>query len=224
MEVLGVVLTSLLAAATLAVLAKLMGHKQMAQLDFFDYVVGITIGSSAAELATEMETPLRPFIAMAVFGLMAIGLSWLAKKRPRSRKYIDGTPTILMDNGKLYRDNMKKAKMNLSDFMVLCRQAGYFDLSAIQTAVFEFDGRLSILPAAGQRPLTPADMALAPEQTRLFTELIMDGRVLEGNLKRRGLDSAWLAKQLKAQGYDSPGEVFLAQCDDKNALTVYPVA
>ena len=139
MEVLKVVLTSLLSAAALFIIAKIMGHKQMSQLDFFDYITGITIGSIAAELATELEEPLKPLIAMIVYGIIAVSLSVLTRKLPKTRKFINGTPTIIMNNGKLYRKNMKKAKLDLSEFMVLCRQEGYFDLSEIQTAIFEYN-------------------------------------------------------------------------------------
>ena len=125
MEFIKVILTSTLSVVSLFVIAKIMGHKQMAQLDFFDYITGITIGSIAAELATELEAPWKPLIAMIIYGLVALGLTILAHKFPKTRKYVNGTPTIVMDNGKLYRENMKKAKLELSEFMVLCRQEGY---------------------------------------------------------------------------------------------------
>lgn len=128
MDILKVVLTALLSAVVLFIAAKIMGHKQVAQLDFFDYITGITIGSIAAELATELEQPWKPLIAVIVYGLISLVLSIITNKAPRLRKYINGTPTILMNNGTLYRGNMKKAKLDLSEFMMLCRQQGYFNL------------------------------------------------------------------------------------------------
>ena len=110
-----------------------------------------------------------------------------------------------MDRGKLYRENLKKAKLDLNEFIVLCRQQGYFDLTAIQTAIFEYNGKLTILPVSTRRPATPEDMALTPEQELLFTELIMDGRILEKNLKGMGLDQTWLEKQLKERNIRSGG-------------------
>ena len=144
MNYINVVLTSILSAFALFIIAKLIGHKQISQLDFFDYIAGITIGSIAAELATELEKPLQPLIAMIVYGVVTIALSVCARDFPKTRKYINGTPTILMDNGKLYRENLKKAKLDLSEFMVMCRELGYFDLTAIQTAIFEYNGKLTI--------------------------------------------------------------------------------
>ena len=221
MEIIKVLLTSLLSVGALFAVAKIMGHKQMSQLDFFDYISGITIGSIAAELATELEEPLKPLIAIAVYGAAAVLLSKITSLFPKSRKYINGTPTILMNNGKLYRENLKKAKLDLSEFMVMCRQQGYFNLSDIQTAVFEFNGKLSILPVSKKRPANPEDLNLSPAPEFIHTEVIMDGRILDENLKRMGLDDKWLLKQLNAQGYKKADEVFLALCDENNQLTVF---
>ena len=195
----------------------------MSQLDFFDYITGITIGSIAAELATELEAPWKPLIAMIIYGLVALGLTILAHKFPKTRKYVNGTPTIVMDNGKLYRENMKKAKLELSEFMVLCRQEGYFNLNDIQTAVFEYNGRITILPKSEKRPLTPEDMNITPEKAEICTEIIMDGHIMHENLKRLGLDLIWLDKQLKKQKYDNAKEIYLGICDKNNNLTLFPV-
>lgn len=216
-----VILTSLLSAAVLFLIAKVLGHKQVAQLDFFDYITGITIGSIAAELATELEEPWKPLTAMLVYGAIAIALSLISSKLPRTRKYINGTPTIIMDNGRLYRANMKKAKLELSEFMMMCRQLGYFNLNDIQTAVFEYNGRLSVLPVSGKRPVNPADMSLSPPPEYICAEVIMDGRIMGENLRRMGLNDRWLARQLDAQGFKNAGEIFLGVCDRSNQLTLF---
>ena len=221
MDFLSLCFTALGSFGALFVIAKFIGHKQIAQLDFFDYITGITIGSIAAEMATELEEPWKPLTAMVIYGGVAVLLSILSNNFPRMRKYLNGTPTILMDHGKLYRDNFKKAKLDLSEFMVMCRQQGYFDLTAIETAVYEYTGRLTILPVSDQRPATPKDMNLSPEQELLFTELIMDGRILEDNLKRMGLDQTWLDKQLKQNHVHSPKDIFLAVCDRNLTFVCY---
>lgn len=223
MEILNVVLTSILSAAALFIIAKVMGHKQMSQLDFFDYITGITIGSIAAELATELDDPLYPLTAMAVYGIITVLLTTITNKLPQMRKYINGTPTIIMDGGKLYRKNMKKAKLDLSEFMVMCRQQGYFDLNDIQTAVFEYNGRLSILPVSTKRPLTPEDMSVKPEKDHISVEVIMDGRILDENLNRMGLDVKWLSSQLKVLGFDDIKDVFLCVCDQNRKLTAFKI-
>lgn len=223
MELIKVVLTSLLSVISLFVIAKIMGHKQMAQLDFFDYITGITIGSIAAELATELESPWKPLVAMVIYGLSSLGLTLLAHKFPKTRKYVNGTPTIIMNNGKLYRKNMKKAKLELSEFMVMCRQEGYFNINDIHTAIFEYNGRLTILPQSTKRPLTPEDMDMVPQEELISTEVIMDGRVLNENLIRLGLNMTWLDKQLKQQKYKNAKEIYLGICDQNNKLSLFPV-
>lgn len=216
MDFIKLILTSLLSVISLFLIAKIMGHKQVAQLDFFDYINGITIGSIAAELATDLETPWKPLIAMLVYGMIAVGLSLITSKFPKVRKYVNGSPTILMNDGKIYRKNMKKAKLDLSEFLTMCREQGYFDLNDIQTAIFEYNGKLTILPNSANRPVTPADMELHPKPDHINTELIMDGRIMGENLKRMGLDLKWLEKQIKAQGFHDVKEIFLGLCDNNN--------
>ena len=221
MEILKVVLVSLLSAVVLFIIAKLIGHKQISQLDLFDYITGITIGSIGAELATELEKPIKPFIAMIVYGAITVTLSVITSKFPKTRKIINGSPTIIMNNGKIYRKNMKKAKIDLSEFLVLCRQEGYFNLSDIQTAIFEYNGRLTVLPVSTKRPVNPEDMNLSPEPEYISTEVIMDGRILDENLKRMGLDKKWLEKQIKDQGFKNAKEIFLGICDQNKQLNLY---
>lgn len=222
MEIIKVILTSLLSVASLFIITKIMGHKQVAQLDFFDYVCGITIGSIGAELATELEAPYKPLIALVVYGGASIILSLIAHKMPRTRKYINGTPTILMNNDKIYRDNLKKAKLDLSEFMLLCREAGYFDLDEIQTAIFEHNGRLSVLPKAASRPATPEDLKITVKATHIGIELIMDGRIMGENLSRIGHREKWLTDQLQMQGYKSVKEILLAiYRPEEQKLTLY---
>ena len=108
MDLLQVAATSVGAFVSLFLLSKLMGHRQISELSVFDYVNGITIGSIAAEMATELEKPLRPLAAMVAWALLVWLLEALTSKCPRLRKYISGAPSIIFDNGKLYRRNMKK--------------------------------------------------------------------------------------------------------------------
>lgn len=224
MEIIKLFLASLLSVGALFAIAKLMGHKQVAQLDFFDYICGITIGSIAAELATELEEPWKPLLALMVYGLVSVILTLLTSKLPKSRKYINGSPTIIMNDGKLYRTNLKKSKLDLSEFLLLCREQGYFDLNEIQTAIFEHNGKLSILPKAANRPITPKDMNKTVAKAHIGTEIIMDGRVMGENLQRIGHDGNWLTKQLTENGYRSESDVLLGIYHPENkTCSFYPM-
>ena len=223
MEIIQVILSALLSVAALFIIAKTMWHKQVAQLDFFDYISGITIGSIAAELATELEKPYKPLIALAIYGVASLTLNLFSHKMPKTRKYINGTPTILMNDGKLYRKNLKQAKLDLSEFLLLCREQGYFDLDEIETAIFEHNGKLSVLPKAKNRPATPEDLKIKAKPTHIGVEVIMDGRVMGENLSRLGRDANWLAKRLKKEGYESAKEILLAiYRPEEDKMTLYP--
>lgn len=221
MDILKIIITSTVSLLILFLLTKLMGSKQVSQLNMFDYIVGISIGSIAAEMATELDTPINAMTAMIVYGVIAAAVSLIAERSLKARKILSGKPLVLLDNGKLYRKNFKKTRMDINDFLMQCRSQGYFDISQIQTAVMEFNGRMSILPISANRPLTPQDMNLAPEQEYMTTAVIEDGVIIEDNLKHTGNNYIWLKKQLSEQGYNNPEDVFLAMCDNNNKLTVY---
>lgn len=223
-ETLQVLLTSLFSAIYLFILTKLMGNKQLNQLTLFDYIVGITIGSIAAELATELEkSPVYTTVAITVYALLDYLFSYLSQKSFKARKIINGKPILLMHNGKLFRENIKKAKLDLSQFLSLTRIAGYFDLGEIKTAILEPNGSLSLLPVADKRPLTPSDMNLSPEQQTLMLDVVLDGKIIYENLAQTGNDKKWLDSQLKKQGYKNIKNVYLACCDNQNNLAVYPM-
>ena len=224
MEFFKIVLTALLSVAALFAATKIMGHKQVAQLDFFDYINGITVGSIAAELATEPEEPYKPLLALIIYGAVSIFLSIMTRKLPKTRKFINGTPTILMNDGILLRKNLKKAKLDLSEFMLLCREAGYFDLSEIQCAIFEYNGRLSVLPKSAFRPLTPSDMKIPVKAPHLQAELIIDGKILTENLHRLKRDEKWLKDEMHARGYKSEKDIFLClYSEGDDDFLIYPI-
>lgn len=223
MDILKIIFTAFLSVVSLFLIAKIMGHKQVAQLDFFDYISGITIGSIAAELATDLEAPWKSLVALIIYGLVSVGLGLITHKFPRTRKYINGTPTIVMSGAKIYRQNLKKAKLDLSEFLLLCREQGYFDLDEIGVAVFEHNGKLSILPKSASRPATPSDLGITAKATHIGTEIVMDGRVMGDNLSRLGKDEKWLARELKLRGYKDARSVFLGiYREDEDRISLYP--
>ena len=127
-----------------------------------------------------------------------------------------------MNEGRLYRRNLMQAKLDLSEFMLLCREQGYFDLDEIQTAIFEHNGKLSILPKAANRPVTPVDLKITAKETHIGVEVIMDGRVMGENLSRMGRDANWLAKQLKIQGCTDAKDILLGiYRPEEDKLTLY---
>lgn len=208
----------------LFIITKLMGNRQISELNLFDYINGITIGSIAAEMAVsdEVHDLLQPVIAMVIYGALGLLLSWLTIKSLKCRKFISGTPLLLIENGKLYPKNLKTAKLDIGDLLTRARSQGYFDISKIEYAIFENTGAISFMPKAKEAPLTPKDLGYEKEDDKLVVNLIMDGIVMENNLKHCGKEIKWLFKQLKEQGYSSPTQIFLAVIDKDDNLTLYP--
>lgn len=216
-------LTTLLSILALFLLTKLMGAKQVSQMTMFDYVTGITIGSIAAELATELEEPHKPLTGLIVYGLVAVLISVLCCKSLKVRSVITGRPLILLEDGVIYRKNLKKAKLDLNEFLTYCRIGGWFDLSQLQTAVFEPNGTISFLPREVDRPATPADLNKNPSQSQVQTPFVMDGRLLHGNVRQSGKEDEWVRRALLRQGYRDEREVFLALWGGGEDLTVFPI-
>lgn len=222
MDILKIIILSISSFIILFILTKLMGNREMAQLSMFDYIISITIGSIAAEMATALEDDFtEPLIAMIVYAVGAIILSFISLHSMKARRFISATSLILYDNGTLYSKNLKKAKMDLNEFLMECRTNGYFNLADLQTALLEPNGKISFLPNALKRPATPEDLNLTPKQDFLVTNIIIDGKVLEENLKNTGNNLAWLQKNLAKHNAGRIENILLATCDKDNRLSVY---
>ena len=152
MDLLKIVFLSLGSIIVLFILTKLMGNREMSQLSMFDYVVSITIGSIAAEMSTSLENNfLEPFISMVVYGIVATAISYFTCKSIKIRRIVSGRGKILYDNGKFYRKNLIKSKLDLNEFLMQCRINRYFNLADIQTAILEPNGRISFLPVSRKK-------------------------------------------------------------------------
>lgn len=220
-EVFLVIGTSAASVAALFFLTKLLGYRQISQMTLFDYIIGITLGSIAAEMATDLETLLQPLTAMVVYTLTAWLIAVGTNKSMKARRFLVGKSLILFDKGILYNENLRLAKIDIQEFLIQCRNSGYFDLNNIQTAVLEPNGKVSILPKTDSRPVTPQDMKLTPSQETLTANVVVDGQILADNLRQCGKDEEWLQKQLSAKGISSAKDVFLATCDSQGKCTVY---
>lgn len=217
------VLTTVLSVVAMFLLTRLIGRRQVSQMTMFDYAVGITIGSIAAELATNLEEPLRPLVSLVIYGLAAMGVAWATNKSIKLRTAITGEPLVLLENGVLYRDRLQKAKLDLDEFLTYCRIGGWFDLSQLQAAVLEHNGIISFLPKEKERPATPGDFQLSPQQSLLQIPFVMDGELMEENVRRAGKEPDWVRRNLERQGYGDLSDVFLALWDGRETLTVFPM-
>ncbi len=217
-----IILRSVISVTVLFVLAKLMGSKQISQLTFFDYVIGISIGSIAAEMSANDELPFHfPLIAMMVYAVIAIAISVATNKSIRIRRFMNGTPSILIDRGRILRENLKHEKIDLNELLGQCRGQGYFNLADIDFAILETNGKLSILPRSRKRPVTPEDLNLTPPEEGLCANVVIDGQVMEKHLKAVGKNREWLERQMKSQGIKSLNDIILATCDTNGNFSAY---
>jgi len=221
-KILQTAVASLIAIIALFILTRIMGKKQMAQLSFFDYVVGISIGSIASEYAVVSSIHITEGLtALVVFALFSIVLSYISMKSYRGRKILDGIPMILIENGKIIEANLKKTKMNINDLLEECRQKDIFDLAKIEYAILETSGRLSLQPKSQNRPLTPKDMKIPTAYEGLCAYVVIDGNIIEEHLAAVNLDKKWLNEELAKQNVKSHADVLLAYVDTSGALHIH---
>ncbi|NLV57728.1 MAG: DUF421 domain-containing protein [Clostridiales bacterium] len=215
-------LYSLVSILALFFITKLLGNRQMSQLTLFDYIAGISIGSIAAEIATHPdEEAWLGLVAMAVYGGVTLLTNLMNERSLKIRRFILGEPLVLYSQGNLYYQNLKKVRLDLSEFLTECRGGGYFDLSQLQMVVMEVNGKLSFLPQETARPLTPADMGQSPQPKSPLLPVIMDGQIITQALDELGYDKEWLRKGWEEQGFMGEEEILLGLANRDGSLSLY---
>lgn len=221
-EILKVSLKSIISVSILFVLTRIMGKKQISQLTLFDYVVGISIGSIAAELAiNDSISYIQGITGMIIYALFPILLSIISLRSYLGRKILDGVPTILIQNGKINEGGLKKTKMNINDLLEECRLKDVFDIGDIEFAILETSGNLSIQLKSMNKPLTPKDLNIKTDYKGLCVNLIIDGKILDSHLKTIGKNTKWLEKELHSKGIKNLSDVLLAYIDSSERVNIY---
>ena len=214
-------LSALISISVLFVVTRLLGKRQVSQLNFFDYINGITIGSIAAELSyTTGRERLIPLTALIVYGLVSYAISFFTNKSILARRFFTGKPVILMENGKLYEKSLMRSHIDINEFLTQLRLQGYFDLNDVSLAVLEINGGLSILPKSGSRPATPDDLHTAVEPDLPAAAVIIDGHIMQKNLNNIGKNEDWLQNELSIRSARAE-QVFLATVDADGGMTLF---
>ncbi len=221
MDILDIAIRSVVSILVLFLLAKALGNKQISQLSFFDYVVGISIGSIAAEMATNTDVPHHFFlIGMIIYTLISMIFGFISLKSVKGRRFIDGTPIVLVENGKILYKKLAKAQMTVNSLLSECRYAGYFDISDVDVAVLETSGELSILPKPSAKPVTAEDLGLNPEPQKPKANVVIDGEIMTYNLRAVEKSEEWLLQKLDEKGVKLK-DILLATLDSSGNLGVY---
>lgn len=220
-QVLDTIIRGLLSLVALFLVTKLLGKKQVSQLSLFDYVIGISIGNFAAEMTINVESQyMNGIVAVLIFGFVAYLVSIWTMKSIKVRRFFMGVPTLIIQNGKLMQENLKKVKFDINDLLEECRSNGYFDISEIEYAIMEANGTLSILPKGEYKPLTIQDMNLKAQKQGLCANIIIDGNIMYKNLEHVHKTEKWLLKELKVRGKELK-DVLLATMDVNEKLVLY---
>ncbi len=213
-----VLIDSVVAFAYLFIISKLLGKKQIAQLEFIDYTVGISLGSIAAEMATNTETPFYYYlIAMTIFFALALLVAIVGRKCTFLKRVLKGKPITLVYDGKINYKELKKSKIDVNDLLSMLREKGFFDITDVAYAVFEPSGELSVMPVGAQKPLVMEDLDKSKiRKASLSNVLIVDGDISYSGLSEIDKDEQWLFDRLKVKSKDDLKNIILAIYDEQS--------
>jgi len=221
-EICEVVIRSILSLVTLFFVTKMLGKKQVSQLSLFDYVIGISIGNFAAEISLNTDTNyINGVVAVIVFGIIALFVSIITMKSIVLRRFIIGTPTIIIQNGKIIEKNLKKVKLDINDLLEECRNEGYFDISKIKLCIMEANGKLSIMLYSIYDTPTLNDMKLKGSNSGICANIVIDGKYMINNITNMKKSLKWVKSSIKTMGYKDVDKILLATLDQNDKIVVY---
>lgn len=210
-ESLVVIVRAVITFFTLLIYTRILGKQQMGNLTHFDYINGITIGSIAGMLATDLSAKAWVhWVGLTVFVSLTMILQVTTMKNRFLEKVIDDEPTVVIQNGKMLEDNLAQMKIKKDELMMLLRQKDIFDPTRVEYAILEPNGKLSVLPKSEYQPVTPKDLHLIVKPSGLTTEIMIDGLILDQNLRQRKKTREWLSNQIKERGINDIKEVSYA--------------
>lgn len=214
-NVLKVLVFSVSSFLFLFIVMKILGKKQIAELSFIDYVVGISIGSIAAEWSTETEEPFYHFvIAISIYCLFSLILDILERKAP-FRKFLKGEVLPIIEDGKFNYKNLKKSKLDVEDVLSMARDKDIFDIQDIAYALFETTGRLSILPKSGKSPVVAEDVRAEKPPAALTDYVIVHGKPQYKVIRELKLTVEEIFENLNIKSKRDLNNVLLASYDEK---------
>ena len=220
-ELVLILLRSIAAFLVLFLMTRIMGRKQISQLTFFDYCVGITIGSIAATMSVDQNVKaLNGVMSLIVWGLFPIILAYVGMKSHTFSNITDGKASIIIENGQINEKNMRKNLLNINELMLLLREKNVFKLADVEMAVLETNGELSVLLKADKQPVNASMLNMYVKREHGPSILIMDGRPMKQTMEKLGYTEDWLQTEIKKQGAEKISDVFLAQIDSNGQLYV----
>ena len=213
-----------IAFATLIILTRLIGRKEISQMTFFNFVSAISIGTLGASLAIDSTISItNGLLALVAWSVFTIFMSYLDIKSPKFRVAVEGEPIILIKKGQIMEDELRKVRLDIDALNSLLRKKNVFSVTDVDYAIFETDGSLSIMKKEAKQTLTKSDIHIDQTNVSIFpipTSVISDGEIKQDNLKMLNLDRQWLEQQLKLSGVDSISDVFYAEVQKDGTLYI----
>jgi uncharacterized membrane protein YcaP (DUF421 family) len=213
---------TIISFCTLFLLCRILGKKQLSQMTYFNYVTGISIGSITANVIFSTDTSfLISLIVLIVWCSLTVTLSLVSMKNEDTRKLLDGEPTIIIKNGVLLKQAMRKSRLNLIELTSLMREEKVFSVTDIEYAILETNGKLTVLKKSQKQNATKEDVKVPlPALAYLPSQIIVDGNVISENLTEFKLDEAWLFSQLHLYNVNSVKDIFYAELQTDGTLYI----
>ena len=205
-----IIFRSIVTYFVLLYFTRVMGRKQLSQVTYFHYIVGITIGSIAGEASVNNIKISDLLISIAILSLLTILISEITLKNIKLRLLIDSEPLLIIDKGKVIYKNMKKARYNIGDLLMQLRNKDVFYITDVEIAILEPDGKLSVLKKAEQTTVTVGDMNIKKSKTGMMVDIVLDGNILSSHLSLIQKDEKWVMSQLKTRNIDNIKDVIFA--------------
>lgn len=202
-------------------LTKIAGTKIIAQMNFFDFIMTVSMGSMIANAVIDKDAPINSeVIALIFFTLLTIVTSFFSIKSFSIKKILSSKPVILIKDGIIIDKNIRKLRITIDELMMKLREKDIFNLSDVEFAIMERDGKLSVLKKADKQPVTPYDMKIQVKSSGLLKDIILDGKIIEKNLATAGISKKWLEDNLKNSKIENVSDVFYAGIDDNKKLNI----
>ena len=196
----------------LMILTKLLGKTQISQLTPFDFISALVLGELVGNAVYDKNVHIGMILfATILWGVFIYVTEWLTQKFRKTRGIFEGKPSIVIKNGLIDRDQLKKNKLDINQLLNLLRQKDVFSIREVEYAILEADGKISVLKKSNYAKPTISDLNLPVKPVNLAITLISDGEIDRDNLRTAGFDEAWLEQQLRKLNIEKVNDVLYAE-------------
>lgn len=218
-QFLTVLIRAVVAYLILLALTRIMGKREISQLTYFDYIVGITIGSITANMSINTSTAFTTMLpALLVFCILQIISSFASLKDRRIRKLLGGSSTMLIKNGKILEGNLAKERLNFDELSSMLRNNSIASVADVEFAFLETDGKLSVMKKANKQPNKQKNSNMTGLYNGIGRYVIEEGKINNENLRANGLTTSWLMSKINERGVNDISKIYLALVDDSGTL------